>query len=219
MTTAIGYDNRSLLPCFMPLLRNVDGIFGLTLKRCFTSGQAGYLPWSILHSPSEPRYFTYSDVWVKSIKRRMSDIILACIGSFTVGQTLSNKDKLQSLGKQLEFLGLASMTEFQDYICMQLRNMVSGYINFLQDQLFTIGTKYSFMRRDIYLYIDLLKDQLESEDFIVPYDLAQKIDPSKVMSTCKLLIYRLGQLFYWWPHIIETVKRLKSREVTIGIPI
>jgi len=47
----IGLDSSRLLPPFMPVQRNEDGIFGLLLYLCFPKACQGHLPYAIRHVP------------------------------------------------------------------------------------------------------------------------------------------------------------------------
>ncbi|MGH7829737.1 MAG: phosphopantetheine-binding protein, partial [Candidatus Binatia bacterium] len=49
MTVFMGFDNRDLLPPFLPVKRGEDIVFGLTLRRCFENGYFGHLPWALVH--------------------------------------------------------------------------------------------------------------------------------------------------------------------------
>jgi hypothetical protein len=51
MNYACGLDNRVLLPPFVPVCRNMDGVFATVLRCCFPNSLVGFLPWAVLHDP------------------------------------------------------------------------------------------------------------------------------------------------------------------------
>ena len=50
MALNLGLDNRHLLPPFLPVQRNQDGVFAAVLTLC-GSGCTGFLPWMVLRAP------------------------------------------------------------------------------------------------------------------------------------------------------------------------
>ena len=55
MGTCTAYDNTGELPPYLPIGRNADGVFGVTLQHCDSRAWIGYAPTAIHHDPPEPR--------------------------------------------------------------------------------------------------------------------------------------------------------------------
>ena len=51
MALNLGLDHRQLLPPFMPVQRNQDGVFGTLVTTCCAGTYFGFLPWLIVHDP------------------------------------------------------------------------------------------------------------------------------------------------------------------------
>jgi hypothetical protein len=55
MALNLGLDNRRLLPPFLPVMRNQDGVFAALMRACFPDSLFGFLPWTVVHEPPTPR--------------------------------------------------------------------------------------------------------------------------------------------------------------------
>src|SRR5262249_19251163 len=136
MATALGLDNRSLLPPFMPVYRNEDGLFGLTLRACFDGVYFGYLPSTILHAPMEARSYSTDEVLKSATKFRFCDLAATCIRSadFRLGMS-GEKERLLALGKHLMELGNLALSDFEELARFQTWRFMSNYIMKLENLL------------------------------------------------------------------------------------
>ncbi len=95
MATAIGLDNRDLLPPFLPVGRNEDGFFGNLLHRTMPDAVTMHLPIAVAHVPSEIR--PYSRFAGDPQTLRLSELIILLMSIQTVGT-------FQALGEHLKML-------------------------------------------------------------------------------------------------------------------
>src|SRR5262249_1198811 len=79
LATGLGLDNRFLLPPFLPVCRNQDGLFGLLIQTCFEYACFGHLPGTIIHSPMEDRLFKPDAMWKSAGKVRFCDVVVSAI--------------------------------------------------------------------------------------------------------------------------------------------
>jgi hypothetical protein len=83
MATSIGLDNQDLLPPFIPVMRNQDGVFGATLRKCFENSYLTHLPWAFLHSPlEEKRSFSTEDIWNSPVEWGIDNAFIHFIRNF-----------------------------------------------------------------------------------------------------------------------------------------
>jgi hypothetical protein len=54
MAMHLGLDGRGLLPPFLPVQRNQDGVFAALVRCCLGGGLFGYLPRAVVHRPPAP---------------------------------------------------------------------------------------------------------------------------------------------------------------------
>ena len=79
MTIHIGLDARTLLPPFMPVMRNEDGVFGAVKHVCFPHYLSAYLPYTIQHLPPENRPAASLDDALRSPSMRTNDLLCQLI--------------------------------------------------------------------------------------------------------------------------------------------
>ena len=77
-TPCEAYDNRQVLPPFMPYQRAEDCIFG-QLVELSSAGYFGYLPWAIWHSRTSDHNYKQEDLLEDSFSVIASDIVRAIL--------------------------------------------------------------------------------------------------------------------------------------------
>jgi hypothetical protein len=207
MTTALGLDNRDLLPPFFPVLRNQDSIFGITLVKVFDSAYICHLPWALLHDPSGPRGYTPAHT---SPSCSMSDVLRYCIRAFeTSFGFLPAEERLGAMGKHLMNFGAMPQSDFEEFIQIQFWEQTSKLINMAEELLQNYEYSPDFWADDLQSYSESLKEVLLSRESIIPFDLKGQTNTEALLSLTQQLIYRFGELLHWWPEIVKSTKQLR----------
>lgn len=205
MTTALGLDNRDLLPPFFPVLRNQDSVFGLTLVKAFDTAYFCHLPWALLHAPSEARRYTPA---TGSAHCGMSDILRYCIKAFeTSFGLMSAAERLRAMGGHLMKFGTMPQDDFEEFIQIQFWDQSSGTINRAEELLQQFEYSPDFWANDLESYAKNLRDALLTKESIIPFDLKDSEAPLKLTQQ---LIYQFGELLHWWPDIVKATKQLRG---------
>jgi hypothetical protein len=76
MSYCMGLDNRSLLPPFLPVGRNEDGVFGVTLGLTDENALFAHLPYGVIHDSQRPSSYAEDEKMVSARRTRLSDLIL-----------------------------------------------------------------------------------------------------------------------------------------------
>ena len=208
MTTALGLDNRDLLPPFFPVLRNQDRIFGITLVKVFDSAYICHLPWALLHDPSGPRAYAPAHTFPSC---SMSDVLRYCIKAFgTSFGFLPAEDRLRAMGQHLMNFGAMPQSDFEEFIQIQFWEQTSKLINMAEELLQNYEYSPDFWADDLQRYSESLKKVLLSRESIIPFDLKEQTNTEALLSLTQQLIYRFGELLHWWPEIVRSTKQLRS---------
>lgn len=212
MATALGLDNRSLLPPFMPVYRNQDGLFGLTLRACFDDVYFGHLPSTILHAPMEARSYSTDEVLKSATRFRFCDLAAACIRSadFRLGMS-DERERLLALGKHLMELGKLALSDFEELLRFQIWWFMSNYIMRLENLLKLHREKPEFWAKDVRRFVGALRETLIKDLYLVPQDVAEGREPIEIRRQTQRLIYRFGELIYCWQDIVNGAKRLRAQ--------
>jgi hypothetical protein len=209
-TTAIGYDNRELLPPFVPLLRGEDLLFGHTLRSCFSNSFVGDLPWAILHAP-ETRVFS-TDVLEESTSAVWpSAVMAACMTSKSFWPGLGNgAERLRGLAQHLVELGSMSLSDFEEHVRTGIWQILSGHIQQVEMQLDESDAS-DLWEEDIVAYTQNLRTAILDPDYIIPADFrhGRNLDDARRLSQHS--IWKFGKLLEIWPQMVETAKNLRAK--------
>jgi hypothetical protein len=216
MAYALGFDNRTLLPPFFPVYRNEDGLFASTLTLCFERGYVGYLPWAVMHLP-QLRNYSQADIWEKPSAHRVCDVVLACLQSFNFPfGMIGGEGRLRALGKHLMHLGNSSSMAFDEFVRIGLWHMKSISITLLEEELINRKGAPDFWSADVVKHIDVLRRSLVHEVYKPPQDLLEGRSVYEARHLTKRLIFKFGELLYWWPEIVASAKRLRAQGTRLG---
>jgi hypothetical protein len=212
LASAMGCDNRDLLPPFVPVMRGEDALFGLMLRACFANAYIGHLPWGIHHSPLQPRSFSAEDIWKVAARARFCDVIAVCVKSFLRSpKFVEDVERLRLLGKHLISIGSLPLTEFEEFIRLSLWEQKSREIAYLENNLPNTQQLSSVIGGNISYYLDTLQESLAKDEYIVPDELLAAYAPDEARRLTRQIVLKFGHLLSWWPEIVETAKRLREQ--------
>ena len=215
MATTLGLDNRSLLPPFIPVQRNQDGVFGLTLNICFEDTFFAHLPHAVLHAAEERFYSPNITDQVSGLA--FTDILYYCMVAhqFTPGIS-REEDRLRSLGRYLMELGGIPLPEFVETVRLQLWQRMSMKLVALEQILKTYREQPHYWAEDLKRTMGVLRDALPKDDYLVARDLSTGRTDVEVQELTQRLIRRFGQLIYHWPEVVGAAKRLRAEGIRVA---
>jgi hypothetical protein len=212
MTTALGYDNRVLMPPFIPIQRAEDTIFGIMSQTCFMDYYFGHVPQALIHAPIDDRSYPLPDTWKQMLTNYyLVDIVVSVVSMKSWPDKVGGREKLQSLGQHFIELGSMTLTDFEECIRFQLTRFESNKIYLLENALLKYGQTPEFWVKDVKDCIGLLRQKILRGDMFIPHELlcGRSKDEARILT--KELILQFGRLLYWWPEIVETARDLRAR--------
>jgi len=211
VATSIGLDNRSLLPPYTPLGRGLDILFGINLWKCFEDGYFGHIPYALLHAPSENRRFWQGEIFRSASGYDIDKLMIDCINSFEFGPGKADaKERLRLLGRYLMELGSMSLRDFEDFLRVQAWRTISLFIELMESRLQTCGGSPEFWANDVRKYVKILRDSAVRKGYCIPLDLMQNHSSSEAQELSQRLVFKFGQLMFWWSDIVNAAKSLKA---------
>ena len=215
-----GFDNRTLLPPFMPVVRAEDDIFGFTVRACIEDGYFGHLPTAVLHSPVDTRAYFPAFLEESAARTDMNKIILAGLISFQIGRVvLDVSRRLQTFGKHLIEIASQPQEDFEEFVKVQLWRMHSDTIQQMEGYLQHYRRIPAFWARDIDNYLHYFHTALIKDDFVVPKDLLGRRNAEEARKLSQQLVFKFGQLLYHWPEIIASARALRDRERRLSVAL
>ena len=194
-TTAIGYDNRELLPPFVPLLRGEDLLFGHTLRLCFSNSFVSDLPWAIVPMHRK-RGFSQQTYW-KSQRPRLAlgCNLAACMTSKSFWPGLGNgAERLRGLAQHLVELGSMSLSDFEEHVRTGIWQILSGHIRQAETQLDESDAS-ELWEEDIVAYTQNLRTAILDPDYIIPADFrhGRNLDDARRLSQHSISVWQTAQ--------------------------
>jgi hypothetical protein len=219
-TTAFAFDNCDMVPPFFPVLRNEDGVFGVTVRSCFEETFVGCLPWALLHSPIESRSYTRADFSKSAASCRLCDILSACVSAFVPPlRATSKSERLKQLGEFLLESASLTLPEFEEFVRVQLYRVATGYASQLEADLRYHQGGPSYWADDVKTYLSTLVDALSRKEYVTPRDVVGLHNGESPGELTQMLVLSFGKLLCWWPEIVETAKEMKAEGLQLAVRI
>jgi len=202
----VGMDHHQPLPPYVPVGRGQDTIFWITLATTCPAAYIGHLPAAILHSPVHFRSF-----WPREIAESASGISLDQFFSLLIestGFSLNLSDdyaNMRNLGKALEKVGLSQTDNFIAEVSKHAKTMVECCTTTVLQRLQNAESGRAFWANDVRTYLRALNKAALQPDFGIPLELRNGRDSAAAAKLGQKLVFRFGQLLYYWPDIVEAM--------------
>jgi hypothetical protein len=113
MTPNVAFDVSATIPPFSPVLRNSDGAFGGVLRTCAPQLYICFLPWSVEHTPPNPRVADFAKVLRSAARVGANDIIRDLAHSYEPAPGVVDPAmRLRAFGRYLAALGTMPPADF-----------------------------------------------------------------------------------------------------------
>ncbi len=219
-TLSAAFDNRDLLPPFFPVQYGQDSLFGITLRECFKNNMVGHLPWAILHEPLELRSFSSAFAREDATALPTASVISACVSfsqSFPKG--LIDEQRLRLLGQHLMELGKLALLDFEEVIRTIVWKSQGDFAFRLESYLRFYKDSPGFWAGDVRRFLDTLFEAMLKKEYIVPRELLDGRSVEEARTASQRLVYRFGELLYWWPEMIVTSRELRGKGTRLAMEL
>lgn len=217
---AVGYDNRQLLPPFMPVGRGQDGVFMQTLRHCFANSYFGDLPWAILHAPMEARAFSSEQIAKTARDIPTSKIIRACVQSLDVGKGFADgPDKLYAVGSHLMEIGSMTLRDFEEFVRIHVRRLQGSYMSFMETYLRAHGESLGSCADELDRYLATMHAALSEETRFVPPELVATRGIEEARQLTQRLVFKFGRLLCEWPSLAQKTKALSNKGMRLAVTV
>lgn len=211
MTISCALDNRDLLPPFLPVLRNEDGLFGLMFRKCVPKGYFGYLPWALLHNPIEESRLSSSDFALKTLHVNCVDILIYLVSGFEfLSAGVTTTERLKHLGKYLMELGSLSLEEFEMLFLSKAWKAKAEYLQHLESVLRFHRETPDYWAKDMKNHLQSIREGLGQKNFSVPRGLKKGLADDELRKLNQKIICRFGKLITFWPEIVQATLELRQ---------
>lgn len=120
MAPCFAFDGDALLPPFLPVHRNTDGLWGLCLAHGLRAGRVLHQPWAVRHDPPGERRFQPGDVAAHAVRLRTTDLVGMLVLSFRV-DLADPEARCRALARHVGGLSAAPDAVLQEVVAAQTR--------------------------------------------------------------------------------------------------
>jgi hypothetical protein len=210
MTYSAGFVHRGLLPPFLPVLRNEDGAFAVTLRKCFERNCVGYLPQGVFHSPPQPRSYSEDDLWMHAGRISFSNVLMALTASAPLPPHRPSAGKLVALGSLLTEAALLPAEHFWETVRTLLWQQSAQWMGMLEQRVREMGEVPNSFVEDVRQSLERVRGRMSSDQFGHPEDLAECLGASGAPAASQELVELFGQLAADWPDIVAKARQCRK---------
>ena len=215
---SLGLDNRVLLPPFVPVQRNSDGLFARTLLRCFRDGYKGYLPWAVLHDPLPPRTQSIEGAHADAARIRLTHILRALILPAAFTQSGDPAVDLRRLGEELIEIASQPPDDFQHTIRPRIARAAGLYLDSMEQAAKSVAVPEFYAARQK-TYRQHLSQALATGEYFIPRDVAEGGTGDEIQQAAQRVVLQFGRVLRAWPAMVEAAKMLRGRGVRLAQPV
>ena len=206
MSYCIGLSNRALMPPFMPLGRNEDGVFGAMLAYADRYALFAHLPVGVVHDSSRSAAYG-AECAISATETRIGELLCAAIRGVSAS-TLARgtEDRLACLAGH--FLDLAALTDDEFTLCVR-ETIAAGRcqeLALLEQELFE-NDYPDFWRTAFEQYRRTFKASALKPEFFVPCEFRRGASPEDGLRRTKAFVRRFADFILRWPEIWEMCMR------------
>jgi hypothetical protein len=206
----MGLYNRGIVPPYMPIGRNQDGLFGHLLARLSDHDYTVSLPFTIGHHPLDPRAYTAD----RDVTIRVNDCLIGYLSTCQVAQAGDSRaERLVSFGKTLCQIAALPPEDFDELSRVLILSRVSSIMLRLEYVLAGDADGDSEWRSDLEGRILALRQLAAEPERCLPVDVPQYDDlpPRRCMQS---VIQQFGQLLQAWEVLLESAAKLRECGIT-----
>lgn len=204
---------------FIPVGRYEDGVFRMTQRAIDRGALFAHVPVSLLHDPIDTRRFQREDIWKTGAWVRIGETMVQCIRAFQPSGGDPQR-RTRALGRHLADLAAEPPADLAHFLRERFVAQKSLYVAHYETLLERYDHQPADWAEDVLRHLDTIRTSLLGEDFLAPADLTVggKRSPAEARALFARLLGGFGDVLEHWPDVLEATRRLRQREVRIGVP-
>jgi hypothetical protein len=212
MNYACALDAREILPPFLPLMRNMDGVFAATLRKCDKARYVGHIPAMILHDPPQRCVTTFGDRGP-----RLAELVMMAVTEAETGRGVDDlASNLSAAGRHLEDIGRMRRRKFELWLSDRYCEYAASGIRACEATLTSSEDAPQFWRDAIIGQQRAYRALLADTSNPGASDLRAGSAGCDAVTWTQQLILLFGRLLQAWPAIYGAALSLRRDGITIA---
>ena len=206
MATCMGLANNGVLPPFLPINRNEDGVFGVMLGAADAAAVFGHLPVGVLHDSSRPSERT-EGVVLSATQSRLAELILYVLRKHDVRSGDATSDQwFQNTGQAFMELGRLDSRDLAAFVTGAILEQRTAEIAAL-DRDASDPDCPPHWRAIIDKYREKLSRALTTPEFFLPAEFHGTGDVDAGYHALQTFVKSFGELVESWPTLWTAARR------------
>jgi hypothetical protein len=208
MMYSAGIDNRALLPPFIPIGANEDGLFGVMLRLMAPATFIAHVPVGIVHDSG--RASRYDDPrMLRATQTRIADLTIALLRDWhaTASARATPRARLQGLGNYLVALSELTIDDFATRVVTASLAIWEHERDRLDEVIAATPGLSPLWRRTLERYREAYLDRASEPRFFIPIELKRSAATSRGFQRMQMYLGELGRLMIAWPEIWSIARR------------
>jgi hypothetical protein len=195
ISMASGFDNTRILPPFMPLGRNQDGLFARVLRKVLPNSLIGFVPWVVRHDPSPTREYPMGEASV--MRFRINEMVGAIVDDFKP----TGAPEYEALADHLERYSSQDAGAFLASVRALCAPRLAAYVRHMRNLMAVQSNQIPAWRSDVSALCEYIEKDMASDDFCVPAEFLGRLGREDAVGESRRLVASYANLLRHWPAI------------------
>jgi hypothetical protein len=202
-----GFDNRRLLPPFLPAGRNSDGVFGWRVKAVYPESVTAFEPYIVLHSNSKRCSYGPDEIWQGCSRIRISDLVLLSLqfNEHKLKGIREPVNRLFEIGGWLSALADFERKNFLSFLLERVCFLLEDRLKRLRALKSELLNNSSLLLEDVNSAINCVESGLRNPHSLIMKGCAAEIPCEDRMERLQGIIKLFGEVICSWNRISEAV--------------
>jgi hypothetical protein len=210
----MGIDNTQLVPPFMPIGRNEDGVWGALLALMDPRAVHLHIPVGVRHDSCRPS--RYETAMQSARESRLSEFLIGVIdGQASAITAASCDERLRQIGDGFLRIGALPLDEF---IAVAMDSRLHQFASRMQKATAGVppGKAYSHWREACDRYQELFRASARARDFFVPVEFRHYGSAKLGFAAMQQFVRSFAQLLDEWPLMWRRAASLNHGRETVA---
>jgi hypothetical protein len=207
MAACMGLSNRWLVPPFLPVGRNEDGLFGAMLSAIDPTAVSCHVPYAVLHNSSRPPRYEGSR-FPSATETRTADLMIALVHLWLrSANAVHPRRRLVRLGQWLRDLANLEIGAFVDVITVAVLTTRERELGRIAAMVEPGGEWPTYWQQALRAYRRELVKNLRRPDFPQPIEF-RATTHVKGWRDFRTFVRSSGDLLVAWPRVWQTAAQI-----------
>lgn len=201
---SMALDNTDILPPFLPVGRNEDGVFGVLCQLSRETWMLGHVPVAVMHSGQDSR--TYRE-WLPI---RFSDVVYALISCMKVDTSKGVGCAMSTVGRELCYIGSRKPMDFLGTVRSALDAACAGQLQVTEQAIEANKEASSYWVSLVSEHRNRQIVELGMSDYGLPEEIGTGRGVEDRLDDTRRAVDLFGRVLLEWTSIYEAAQFLRS---------